>query len=87
MHEHIIKWLSDIIKKKEKEECHVCQLLGEVVSIIQKFIAMSQKDGSWHGIKTDILGITYYIFSKLIPKSVLVFFTFAPTSFNDSMEL
>ena len=86
MHEHIIKWLSDIIKKKEKEECHICQFLG-VVSIIQKFIAMSQKDGSWQGIKADILGITYYIFSQLIPKSVLVFFIFAPTSFNDSMEI
>ena len=27
--------------------------------------------------------ITYYIFHKLIPKSVLVFFTCAPTSFDD----
>ena len=27
--------------------------------------------------------ITYYIFHIRIPKSVLVFFTFAPTSFDD----
>ena len=43
-----------------------------------------KKHGSWHGIKTDILRITYYIFSILIPKSVLVFFTFAPNSFDNS---
>ena len=60
------------------------QLLGEVVLVIQKFTVMSEKDGSWHGIKTDILRITYSIFSILIPKSVLVFFTFAPTSFDDT---
>ena len=35
---------------------------------------MSEKDASWHGIKTDILRITYYIFSILIPKSVLFCF-------------
>ena len=55
--------------------------------IIQKFIAMSEKYGPWHGIKTNILGITYYIFSIIIPKSVLVFFTFTPTSFDDSDRL
>ena len=60
------------------------QLLGEVVLVIQKFTVMSEKDGSWHGIKTDILRITYSIFSILIPKSVLVFFTFGPTSFDDT---
>ena len=43
-----------ILQKKQKDECHICQLLGEVVLIIQKFIAMSEKDGYWHGIKTDI---------------------------------
>ena len=54
------------------------------VLISQKFIVMSEEDGSWHGIKEDILRITYSIFSILIPKSVLVFFTFAPTSFDDT---
>ena len=44
------------------------QLLGEVVLVIQKFTVMSEKDGSWHGIKADILRITYSIFSILIPK-------------------
>ena len=35
--------------------------------------------------KTDILRIAYYIFHILIPKSVLlVLFTFAPTSFDDT---
>ena len=43
-----------------------------------------RKNGSWHRIKIDILPITYSIFSILIPKSVLVFFTFAPTSFGDT---
>ena len=43
-----------------------------------------EKDGSWHGIKTDMLRITYSIFSILIPKSLLVFFKFAPTSFDDT---
>ena len=43
-----------------------------------------RKNGSWHRIKTDILRIAYSIFSILIPKSVLVFFTFAPTSFGDT---
>ena len=45
--------------------------------VIQKFIVMSEKDGCWHGIKTDSLRFTYSIFNLLIPKSVLVFFTFA----------
>ena len=51
-----------------------------------KFIVMSEKDGFWHGIKTDILRITYSMFtiSILIPKSVLVFFTFVPISFDDT---
>ena len=43
---------------------------------------MSKKNGCWHGIKTDILRITYSIFQILISKSVLLFFTFDPTSFN-----
>ena len=30
-----------------------------------------KKDGSWHGIKTDILRITYSIFNLLIMKSSL----------------
>ena len=56
----------------------------EVVLVIQKFIVMSEKDASWHGIKTDILCITYSIFSILISKSVLILFTFAPTSFDET---
>ena len=84
MYKHLIKCLSEIIKKRtERGVPHICQLLGEVVLVIQKFIVMSEKDGSWHGIKIDISCITYSIFSILIPKSVLVFFTFAPTSFDD----
>ena len=30
--------------------------------------------------------ITYYIFHKVITKSVLVFFTFVPTSFDDHTD-
>ena len=36
MHKQLIKWLSEIIKEK-KRECHICQLLGDAVLIIQKF--------------------------------------------------
>ena len=54
------------------------RLLGD---LILKFIVMSEKDGCQHGIKISII---YYIFHTLIPKSVLVFHTFAPTSFDDS---
>ena len=78
-----MNWLSETIKKEQKEECHICQLLGEVL-VIQKFIVVLEKNGSCHGIKTDILRITYSIFSTLIPKSVLVFFIFNPTSFDDT---
>ena len=59
MHEQLIKWLSEIIKKKQKEECHICLLIGDAVLVFQKFIVMSQKDGCWYGIKTNILHITY----------------------------
>ena len=59
-------------------------MLGRRRGFIQKFIVMSEKDGSWHGNKTDILRITYSKFRILIPKSVLVIFTFAPTSFGDT---
>ena len=27
MHEHLIKWMNEIIKK-QKEECHICYNLG-----------------------------------------------------------
>ena len=63
---------------------HICKPLGEVVLVIQKFIVKSEKDGSWHETKIDILCITYSIFSILILKSVLVFSTFVPTSFDDT---
>ena len=78
----MVKW--DYKKGTERGVPYICYLLGEVALVIQKFIVMSEKDGSWHGIKTDILRITYSIFSILIPKSVLIFFTFGPTSFDDT---
>ena len=84
MHEHLIKWVSEFIKKNRKRGATYMLALRRVVLVIQKFIMMPEKDGSWHGIKTDTLRITYSIFSILIPKLVLVFFTFAPTSFDDT---
>ena len=33
----------------------------EVVLVIRKFVLMLEKDGFWHGIKRDILSITYSI--------------------------
>ena len=83
MHEHLIKWLSEIIKK-QNEEYHICELLGDVVLVIQIFIVMSEKGGCWHGTKTDILCITYSILQTLILKSVLVFFTFTLASVDDT---
>ena len=68
--------LSENIKKR-REEGHICYLIAEVVLVIQKLIVMSE-------IKTDILRITYSIFNILIPKSVLVFFAFALTLFDDT---
>ena len=59
-------------------------MLGRRRGFIQKLIVMPEKDGPWHGKKTDILCITYSKFRLLIPKSVLVIFTFAPTSFADT---
>ena len=84
MHEHLIKWVSEVIKKNRKRGATYMLALRRVVLVIQKFTMMPEKDGSWHGIKTDTLRITYSIFSILIPKLVLVFFTFAPTSFDDT---
>ena len=46
---------------------------------------MSEEGGCRHGIKTDILRISYFIFRILILKSVLVFFTFALTSFDNNL--
>ena len=57
----------------------MCDLIGGAVLVIQKFIVMSEKVGYWHGIRTDILRIAYPILHILISKSVLVFFTFAPS--------
>ena len=48
--------------KKQKEECHICYLVGDAALVIQKFIVVSENDGSWHGIKTGILHIPYSIY-------------------------
>ena len=77
MHKNLIRWLSKIIKKKGSVISYA-RLLGDA---IVKFLVMSGKDGYWRGIKANII---YYIFHTLIPKSVLVFHTFAPISFDDS---
>ena len=42
MHKHLIKWLSEIIKKM-KGEYYICYLLGDAVLNIQKFKIMLQK--------------------------------------------
>ena len=52
--------------------------------VIQTFIVISEKCGCWDGTKTDILCIRYSIFHILILKSVLIFFTFATISFDDT---
>ena len=81
MHEHLIKWLSDIIKNSERGVPDMlaprrgCLDYSKVYCDVRKrwFLAWNQNRH-----------ITYYIFSILIPKSVYVFFTFAPISFDDS---
>ena len=57
----MIKW--DYKKKTERGLSHICQLLGEVVLVIQKFIVISEKDGSGMELKH-----TYYTLH--IPYSV-----------------
>ena len=82
MHEHLTKCLSKITKK-QKVKCHICQLLGEIVLVIQKFIVMSEKVGSWHGIKADILRITYSILCTNSKISIGIFYI-RPTSSDDT---
>ena len=48
-------------------------------------LVMSEEGGCRHGIDTDILRISYFIFHILILKSLLVFFTFALTSFDNNV--
>ena len=52
--------VSKIMKKNREHQ--ICQLLGDAVMIIQKLIIMSQKVGCQHGMKTNVLYITYFIY-------------------------
>ena len=61
MHKNLIKWLSEIIKKKEKG---IAKKGGDAALIIQKFKVMLEKECCLHGIKTKI---TYYIYYIPIP--------------------
>ena len=57
--------------------------LREGFLVIQSFIVMSEKRLflAWN---QNILRNKYSIFNMIIPNSVVVFFTFAPTSFDDT---
>ena len=74
MHVHITKWLSEIIKKERGVQQmlvprrHCLDYSKVHFDVTERWLL------GWHQNKH----ITYYIFHKLIPKSVLVLFTFAP---------
>ena len=56
----MVKW--DYKKRTERGVPHIYMLAPrEVVLVIRKFVLMLEKDGFWHGIKRDILSITYSI--------------------------
>ena len=82
MHEHLIKWLSEKKKKIERGVPHKlaprrgCLDYSKVYCDVRKrwFLTWNQNSH---------ITITYSIFSILIPKSVLVFFTLARTSLDD----
>ena len=76
VHKHLIKWLSKIIKKKA--ECHLCQAPRR--RCLEVYCDVRER---WLLVRNQNKHIIYYIFHILIPKSVLVFHTSAPTSFDD----
>ena len=82
MQVRLMKWLSEYIKKE----------IG-----VPHMLAPRRRCVDYSKVYHDITGrcllawnqnkhITYYIFHKLIPKSVLVFCTFAPTPFDDDTD-
>ena len=73
MYKHLIKWLSKIIKKRERGVSEVPRR-----SYLEVYCDVRE---SWLLAWNQNKHILYYIFHILIPKSVLVFQTFTSTSF------
>ena len=84
MHVHLTKWLREIIKK-ERVVPHMLALRRRCLDF-SKFIVITQNTERWLLASSQNKDITCYIFHKLIPKSVLVFFTFGPTLFHNDTD-
>ena len=77
MHKHLIKRLSKIIKKERG--VYICW--ARRTPYVRVYCDVRERCFlAWNQNKHNI----YYIFHILIPKSVLDFHAFAPTSFDDS---
>ena len=59
MHGHLIRWLSEIIKINRKRSATYMLAPRRGYLGYSKVYCDSEKDGSWHETKTDILLITY----------------------------
>ena len=79
MHKHLIKWLSKIIKKR-KGSVTYARLLDDLGDL-EVYCDVRER---WLLAWNENKHIIYYVFHMLIPKSVLIFHKFAPTSFDDS---
>ena len=82
MHVYLIKWLSEIIKKRERS-AHMLPPRRRCLDYSKIYCDVTER---WLLVWNQNKHITYYIFLKLIPKSVSVFFTFTPTSFDDDTD-
>ena len=72
MHKHLVKWLSEFIKRKEKGVLHMlarrrcCLDYSKVYSDVTEIWLLA-----WNKNKQ----VTYYVFYILIPNSVLILVT------------
>ena len=78
MHKHLIKWLSKIIEK-ERGLPHMLAPRRRYLDYLKVYCDVTERCLlAWNQSKH----IIYYIFHILIPKSLLVLHTLAPTSFD-----
>ena len=73
MHKHLIKWLSEIIKKKEG----VPHMLAPRRCCLDHSKVYSDVTERWLLAWNQNKHITYYMFHILIPKSVFIYLTIA----------
>ena len=82
MYVHLIKWLSEIINK-EGGVLHMLAPGRRCLDCSKIYCDVTER---WLLAWNQNKHVMYYIFHKLILKSVLVFSTFAPTSFEDDTD-